>query len=290
MIWLTFAILCALFAAGCTLVEKRTLFKQHAMEFSATLALINLVFTIPIFFIIDYSKIDLVPVLIIIVAATMASVAFLFVAKCIRHTEVSSSAPLFALGPGIIAILAFLILGEKLTPLQIGGLVLLVLGSYVLETKPHHNLLEPIKVFRKSRYIHFMLLALLIYGFTAIADRYVFTHYPIQPMAYLAIAHIVLAIDFVIMMTIFHDGFMGIVRGARKAGIWIIAMSIALITARLMYMYAIKMAYVGLVAAIKRTSVFFAVVLGGEFFHENNVLRKAIASMIMIGGAVLIAL
>ena len=51
--------------------------------------------------------------------------------------QISEVAPLFNLTPGFLAILAFLFLGEILTRYQVGGLILLMLGSYVLETD--HN-------------------------------------------------------------------------------------------------------------------------------------------------------
>jgi len=59
---------------------------------------------------------------------------------------------------------------------------------------------------------------------------------------------------------------------------------------RLAQMQAIQLAYAGLVIAIKRMSAFFVVLIGGEIFHEKNLLRKSIACLIMIGGAALIVL
>ena len=55
-------------------------------------------------------------------------------------------------------------------------------------------------------------------------------------------------------------------------------------------MQAIQLAFAGLVIAVKRMSAFFVVLIGGELFHEKNLLRKSIACLIMLAGAGLIVL
>ena len=59
MSWLIYALICAIFTSAAALVQKKTLIKQHAMEFSASLALINFILSIPLFFFIDFSNVTL---------------------------------------------------------------------------------------------------------------------------------------------------------------------------------------------------------------------------------------
>jgi len=59
---------------------------------------------------------------------------------------------------------------------------------------------------------------------------------------------------------------------------------------RLSQIYAVSLANVGLVINIKRLSVLFAVFFGRELFHENNLKRKILATIIMLIGTVFIAI
>jgi hypothetical protein len=42
------------------------------------------------------------------------------------------------------------------------------------------------------------------------------------------------------------------------------------------------------VLSVKRISVFIAVVIGGKLFNEKNLFRKALATAIMVAGAIMI--
>jgi uncharacterized membrane protein len=57
-------------------------------------------------------------------------------------------------------------------------------------------------------------------------------------------------------------------------------------------MYAISLpgVMISLVIPIKRLSALFSTVIGGELFHEKYLLRKSIACVVMIIGAVLIVM
>jgi len=288
MNWLLFAILTAVFTSLAAITGKKILFKLHAMEFSATVAFLNLIISIPLFFVIDYSKITLVPVIIIFFVAVLAAIAFLHVAKALRHMELSDASPLIGLAPAIAAFLAFIFLGESLSLLQVTGLIVIVIGSYVLETRHHKGLLEPFRVIKKSKYIHYIFLALFMYAITSNLDRYVISRFDFQPAAYIAIAHLFLAIIFVIMMMRYHDGFKGVKHGLRVGGWWILLAALFTTSYRYFQMTALQVAYVGLVLGIKRLSILLTTVFGGELFHEHNLFKKTIAALIIIGGTILI--
>lgn len=285
-----FAILCAIFASGSAIVQKKTLFKEHAMEFSAVLALFNAVLSIPMLFYIDYSTLEPSLFIFLIIGSILGSAAFLLVAKAVRHMEVSSASPLLILGPGVTAILAFFILGERLTLFQISGIALLIIGMFILESKKNESFFYAFIQIKKSKYIHYIFLALLFYSICSIFDRHVLSTYDITPFSYLAIAHFFIAINFFVMLCIFHDGIEGIKHGIKKAWKPFLLISLLTIGYRVFQLFAVQMAYVALVVAMKRSSALLTTIIGGKFFHEDNLLSKSIACAIMILGAVLIIL
>jgi len=65
MEWYFYSILAAILVSILSLIEKKTLFFEHAMQFSATLAFVNMIIAAPFFFVIDYSRLQFLPILII---------------------------------------------------------------------------------------------------------------------------------------------------------------------------------------------------------------------------------
>ncbi len=75
----------------------------------------------------------------------------------------------------------------------------------------------------------------------------------------------------------------------KDSWVLILILAVATIGYRFFEILAIKeAASVALAIAIKRTSVFFAVLIGGGLFKESNLLRKIIATLLLIIGAILI--
>jgi len=290
MSWVIYAFACAFFASAAAIVQKKTLHKQHAMEFSASVALLNLLISLPLFFFIDYSNLQFWPLVIVFFVSILAAIAFLLISKSVRHMEISSASPLLVLGPGITAVLAFLLLGEKLTLLQSTGIAILIFGSYVLELKNHHDLFHPLRVLKQSKYVYFIILALFLYALCGVNDRLILSRFGMEPITYLAFAHVFLAFHFLVMMTIFYGGFKDIKNGIRNAQPWIFIAAIFIVSYRFAQIHAVSIAYVGLVLPIKRMSALITTIVGGELFKEHNLMRKSIACVIMVLGVVLIVI
>ena len=64
--------------------------------------------------------------MIIYFVSILGAIAFLLVAKSVRHMEISDHSPLMVVSPVITATLAFFFLGESLTPPQVIGIFLLI--------------------------------------------------------------------------------------------------------------------------------------------------------------------
>jgi len=286
MEWYFFATLAALLTAAFTIIEKKTLLKEHAMEFSTVLAIFNFLIALVL---LPYINFDL-PIKtlgLMYLASVFGSIAFLFVAKAVRHMDVSIVSPLMTFSPAIVVVLAFFILGEKVTSLQLFGIILLIIGSYVLEAENHGTKKIFTKTF-KSNYFYYIFLALILYGFCSIFDKFILR--TVSPLTYIPIVQFFIAINFIILICIFHNGFEGIKHGVRSAGKWIFLVAILVTSYRLAYAQAVSMTYVSLVIPIKRMSAFFATAVGGKIFHEKNLTQRILACVIMLIGAFLVIL
>ncbi|MDB4939871.1 MAG: hypothetical protein JWO40_296 [Candidatus Doudnabacteria bacterium] len=290
MSWLGFALLCALFAAISAIMEKKTLFYEHAMEFSAVLSVIIAGLSLPFFFLINYSALDVKKVLLMLATATVGAIGSFFINRSARHMEISAASPLLVLGPVITTILAFFILNEHITTVQAIGIVILVAGGYILELKPGSKIIGPIREFIDSKFIHILFLGLFILSISSLLDRVILSRESVSVYAYLAFVNFFQALVYLIMLTFYHDGINGIKHGFKTAGYPLLIIAALTVSYRFFQATAVQLVYVGLALSIKRTSSIFTTLVGGKLFHEKNLIRRGFACLIMILGAILIAL
>lgn len=272
------------------ILEKKILVKEHALEYSGVISILNTLFSLPLLFFVNYSTLHFLPILYLFFITMTSALAFVLIAKSTRHMEVSSVSPMLNMSTGVTALLSFLILGEVLTRFQVLGIIMLIVGSYVLQTHHEESIFDPIKRFVNSKYLHFILIAIVCYGIDSIYDRFALTHYQIDPLGYLVIAHLFISFHLIMAMNTFYNGWSGIKKGMQNMHWWVIGISIITVIQRVMHIFATSMAYVGLVVAVKRSSSLFTVLLAGELFHEKNIIRKLLASAILIAGVVLIVI
>lgn len=290
MSWLLFALGAAVLLSVSSVIEKKVLFREHAMEFSAVLALFNAVLSLPLLYWADLSHVQPQQLLVIYFASLIGTCSFLLMIKATRHLAISISSPMFLLGPAIVAIAGYVFLGESITSLQIFGIGFLVVGSYLLQLKAGDGLASPLRSFYSSKYLHMIFLALIFYAAGSLADRAVLTRYGVTPAQYIPLVHIFIALNFFFLLYVFYDGAAGIHRGVKKFGPVMLLLGVLTTTHRFLYAQAAAVAMIGLVSAIKRTSSLFTTVIGGEMFHDDNLGRKFLAALVMLGGVLLIVL
>lgn len=289
MEWFVFALGSAILTALAAVLTKRTLFEEHASEFSTSLAITNVVVSIPLILWVQIS-LPLFVWFVIIFSAFMAAVGFLLTAKALRHMEISIVSPFRNFNPAIIAVLAVILLGEKLNLIHIAGILTLVIGSYILEIDfRKDDLLTPFKKIRDSKYIHFLFVSLVAYAFSSIGGKYALNF--VSPITLVFLTQFFVAILFLIFFsTEYDDGISGIKHGLKKSGSFILLVSLLTVSYRLLQSQAMSMKYVSLVIPIKGMSTLFSTIIGGKLFREEGLLHKIAACIIMILGASMIIL
>ncbi len=286
MLWYILALGSAIFSTLAALTEKKTLIKVHAMEFSCALAIVNFLLTLPFLSMADFN----IPIFVLAVmyaSSIIATIAFLFIAKAVRHLEISLVSPLLNLNPAILATLAYFILGERITHAQIAGILMIMAGAYIVEINwQKHSIFEPVKAMFSSRHTRYILLSCLLYSISSICDKFALNY--VTPITYLLIIQFFIAINFTILINLFYGGFKDISIGFRHAGKSIFLIAFFTISYRLLQAWAVSLTLVSLVIPIKRLSTLFSTLAGGRLFHEKGTKRKAIACIIMLAGAYLI--
>ena len=289
MTWFVVAIISALLSAFAAITQKKVLFNLGALEFSFLLSIVNLVFSVPFFFFIDYETINTLNLSILFAKSVIGVLAFLCVMISLKNLEISNALPLLALTPGFVAVFAFFILGESLKSIEIIGLVLLIVGTFILESKNIKEFVFPFNVFLKSKYHRFVIFALLLFTASSIMDKLLLIKLNLTPISLTAFQHIYFAILFSIIFLFFRNKEKISSAGLNKDNIgWIALISVLTIGYRYTQIVAVSLASVALVLAIKRTSVFWATVIGGKLFHDKDLLKRSIAAILILIGAILI--
>jgi len=289
MIWFAIALLSAFLSAFAAITQKKILFNLGALEFSFLLSLVNLVFSIPFFFFIDYGTINSFNLLVLFIKSVIGVGAFFCVMLSLKNLEISNALPLLALTPGFIAVFAFIFLGEALKTAEVVGLIILMLGTYILESGNSTKIIFPFSILLKSKYHRFVILALLLFTASSILDKLLLIKLNLSPISLTAFQHIYFAIMFSIIFFVFRKKTEPLPSITNKINLgWIALISVLTIGYRYTQVVAIGLASVALVLAVKRTSVFWATIIGGKIFSDKDLLKRSIAAVLILVGAILI--
>lgn len=287
MLWIILTLGCALFASLSAITQKKVLQKQHAMEFITVFAILNSVLSLFLLPFVNFSF-PLYYLIVIYIISWVGTIPLLLFAKALRHTEISKTSPILNIEPVILAVLAFFLLSEKLALTNYLGIALIMFASNFLgEEKYYMHPIKHLRHFRHSKYSLFAFGAVIAYAVCAILDKTVL-NMGVSPVTYIFLIHCFQAVNYLILLTIFHDGFKGVTHGVKTAGKWILLVAVLTTTARVLQMHAVSIAMVSLVIPIKRLSTLFSVVIGGRLFKEKRIMQKSIACLVMILGAILV--
>ena len=289
MNWFFIALISSFFSAFAAIVQKKVLFNRSPLEFSFLLAIVNLVFSLPFFFAVDYTTINSSNMSILFAKSLIGVAAFLCVMTALKNLQISNALPLLALTPGFVAIFAFFLLGESLKATEIIGLLSLITGTYILESKNLGEILFPLRVFFRSKYHRYVLAALLLFTASSIMDKMLLVKMNLSPISLPAFQHLFFAFIFAAVYTSFKKNREKILPNFKKKDIlWIVLISLLTIGYRYTQVVSISLASVALTLAVKRTSVLWATIIGGKIFKDSNLLKKIIAVSFILLGAILI--
>ena len=289
MNWFFIALISSFFSAFAAIAQKKVLFNRSPLEFSFLLAIVNLVFSLPFFFAVDYTTINSSNLSILFVKSLIGVAAFLCVMTALKNLQISNALPLLALTPGFVAIFAFFLFGESLKATEIIGLLSLITGTYILESKNLGEILFPLRVFFRSKYHRYVLAALLLFTASSIMDKMLLVKMNLSPISLTAFQHLFFAFIFAAVYISFKKNREKILPNFKKKDIlWIVLISLLTIGYRYTQVVSISLASVALTLAVKRTSVLWATIIGGKIFKDSNLLKKIIAVSFILLGAILI--
>ncbi|MFZ4648373.1 MAG: EamA family transporter [Patescibacteria group bacterium] len=288
MIWFLLVITAVFFIVFETILEKRTLSEARTFGFAAMFAFGNAIISIPFLLVANFSNINWHILIVIYIASLFSTVTSLLIFKAMKHSAISEVAPILALLPLVVSLFAFFILGEKINIFQLSGLILMVLGIMFLEFK---NFEHSSGIFKKGRkrYLLYIALCLVLGAICSIFDKAILSGLNINSLAYLAIIQIFIAFNYLIFISVKPNLFPNFKLDLYKFWKVILLISFLAVIHRYLYISAIKItASIGLVVAVYKLSSLFNVFIGKKFFGEDDILKKILATIIILGGVFLL--
>jgi drug/metabolite transporter (DMT)-like permease len=286
MLWFILSLTAALSQAVNDAISKRFFSNLTAYE----MGLIRLFYALPFlvvgFFIVPHPPLDKTFWLCLVCGLPLELVAFLCYMRAIKVSPLSLSVPFLAFTPAFVILTGFLILGETLNACGVTGIVLIVVGSYILNlSSARQEWLAPFAAILKEPGSWLMVLTALIYSLTATLGKLAILHSSPQffGVTYFLIFTLLLIAIFPLIreakiINIFKKPIQGTVSGTVLA-IMIFSHTLAISLIQAAYMLSVK-----------RSSLLFGVLLGALLFKEKKIKERLFGASIMMGGVLMIGL
>lgn len=288
MIWLVYALFSAIFMSFSEIFQKKALFKERSIEFGLERSVFAFFMVLILTPFIDWN-ISPITLLIVFFVSLIFAIGDLYRSKGYKHLPISSAAPFYNFLPAFVAILSFFLLGETLNLKQILGIVVLMTGAYVLEVDHNlHSILSPIKKMVRSKFIHIIFIALLLFAIGSIFEKQIIDFY-LEPLQFLFLFLLFFSLNY-FLISFFKNGVKGIIKSFKQAKIDSFFSALFWNLEIFFYFMALKLQMVSLVMPIKRLHTIFTTIGGGTIFKDKGLYLKATACIIMFIGVLLIVI
>ena len=287
MLWLFLALATALFTAAGDAFSKHYLRPFGSPNMALARVLGPTLLFLPLLLIWPWPPLTGRFWLTLAVLYPLETVAMLCYMEALRCAPLSLTVPYLAFTPAFIIVTGYLILGERLSPQGVGGIFLIVLGSYFLHLgKVREGFWAPFKATFRERGSRLMLLVAFIYSLTSVllklglrySERFFFAFF------YYAFLGLFMA---PLLMILFKANPLRVARASPRGFLLVAGAQSAAVVC---HVWALSLAPTAYMIAIKRLSVLFGVVIGGLFFKEEAFGVRLLGTGLMVAGVFLIAL
>ncbi|WP_455206481.1 EamA family transporter [Kaarinaea lacus] len=210
--------------------------------------------------------------------------AMLLYSLAIRDSALYLTLPYLAFTPVISVVTGNMILGESVSSEKLVGILLVVVGAYLLNSKKHaithpKHLLLPLVSIVSEKGSRLMLIAAIVYSFTSVLGKGAMQH--VEPKYFGAFYFSVIGIVGLLTTLLVRPKSIAIIyRQPVSTFVVAIFMSVMVIS----HFLAIALVEVAYMITVKRTSLLFGIILGALMFSEKGLTQHLIAGTLMVIG------
>lgn len=271
-------------------IGKHLLENDSDFTYTYLYSILALLFYIPVFaYFVLQTSLNIVPMVIgaAITSGLINILAYLAFDEAMKEADISEVVPLTRTQPVFVGILGALLLSETLSTVNIGGIVAVTTGTYIVLRRKKDKLITPLIKLKHSRAHQYALISALLWSSMAIIDR--FATQQISPEIYTFMIYTVMVTGLSTNMFIDEKRKVKTVRRAFKRNklMYILSGGIAAF-ASLMIFTAFSLAPASKVIPVLQLQVLISVIAGIILFNEDGSLQKLIGSLILLAGVFLI--
>ncbi|MBN1868970.1 MAG: EamA family transporter [Candidatus Omnitrophica bacterium] len=221
----------------------------------------------------------------LIIAAVFLTIASIFYFKAIKFSDLSLAVPMLAFTPLFLLVTSPVILGEFPGPLGLMGIILIVIGSYVLHLQERHkSFWEPFRMLVREKGVRYMLMVAVLYSISGNIDKIGVIHS--SPFMWIFMMNLMLAATLTLVMA---RNVTGIQQQIKEVWPFLVVLGFCNGLAHIFQMIAIKMTIIPYLIAVKRTSVIMTSLFGLFLFKEKGLRERLLGAILMILGVFLIS-
>lgn len=288
--WIIYALCAALFASFNPIINKRLLADTDVsvvawagQAFGLPLLGINL-----ILFFGPLPRVDGWFFIGILGSAILNALAHLSATQALKEGDVSLVAPLFVFSPVFTLLVSSFTFREVPQVLPLIGVGLIITGAYLLTLSSWHEAFEPLRAVVHQKPLWLAITASMLWGITPVFEKTAIQHtFPENPTAAAFGALLVLAL---ILFPIMLSQAESPLAQLRMRWRGFVALGVIGGIAPLFGYAAFSLGLVGYVSALFKMSSVFALLWAFIFLREKDVARRLPGAVVMVIGAILIAL
>jgi len=281
------AFLTAIFQSINTSITKHSIKKVDVFVLALVMRLIGLLTVLPLLLINPIPNLNYKFWLAAILIGLLSTLSDIFRIKAIQLSPISLVAPITAFSPVFLLITTPFILGEFPSLIGLLGIILVILGSYLIHFESFsHHLLKPFKTIFKQAGVKFMLLTTFIWSLESNVHKIGIKN---SSVAFWTVTQFAV-ISFTLIIYLLLTKKTIRVTKPRKIAAPLVLIGLIAGLGQIAQMQSLSMILAVYAITIKRLSILLTIVLGWLFFKETNIKKKLVSASIMIIGVIIISI
>lgn len=285
-IWLLFGLGAALGDAGADVLTKRffTHLSPYGMGLTRILCAAPLLAAAAWF--VDVPPLDRTFWLAVAALTVLEVASSLLYMASLKVCHLSLCIPFLSFTPIFILVTGQVLLGEIPNEAGLAGIVLIGCGGYILSLgtgKP--GILAPLAALFQERGARMMLAVAFIFSLTATLYKLAILH---SAPLFMGTAYPLLFGG--VMLSGYPFSQVRLTDGFRGRWLWGLLLGVCVVTSILCFTFGVRLVPTAYLIGVKRLSLLFSVLLGGLWLNERPFLPRLAGVLLMVGGAILIAI
>jgi uncharacterized membrane protein len=286
MSWFVYAFVCALSLATADALSKKALDDNSDPSIVAWIrtgyALPFMALVIPF---IEKPELDNIFYVATLMAVPLDIIALLLYMKAIKVSPLSLTLPFLSLTPVFLIGTSYIILGERPDRSGFTGIVLVVIGAYLLNVHTiGKGLLEPFKAIAKEQGSVLMIIVAFVFSIGACIGKIAVQHS--DPLFFSVVYSFLLSSVFFLVIS-FRTRHLFSKVFSKPVLFLLIGILIAIMI--ITHLSAVNLVEVAYMVSVKRLSILFGAIYGVMFFKETNIKEKLLGATVMVSGIIMIS-